>query len=339
MTKARAVLAIDLGGTKISAAVVDISGKFLARKTVAVDKTTKLAAVRQMVALAEELSCYVGKEYAFGAAAVAIPGLVRRDGTVWAPNLPGWDKVPLAHLLNEKLHIPVVVESDRNAAVLGEVFAPKGAARGKTDVVALIVGTGIGAGILSENRLLRGAHELSGCAGWMAVTLADCLEVRQYGCLEAYAAGPGIARTGKAAIEAGFGGGMTRIGADKITSHDIAELARNGDVSAKEIYRRVGKLLGLAVANLISLFDPEVVVFGGGLSGAADCFWSELKETALERCQPIAAKKVKVVVSKLGNDANVLGAAGLAWQATESKSATSARVRSKVKPKSRAAGA
>jgi glucokinase len=335
MAMARAVLAIDLGGTKISAAVVDQSGKFLARKTVAVDKTTKLAPVRQMIALADELSSYVGKDNAFGAAAVAIPGLVRRDGTVWAPNLPGWDKVPLARLLQEKLHIPVVVESDRNAAVLGEVFAPKGAARGKTDVVALIVGTGIGAGILSDNRLLRGAHELSGCAGWMAVTLADCLEVRQFGCLEAYTAGPGIARTGKAAIEAGFGGGMTKIGADKLTSHDIAELARKGDVSAKEIYRRVGKLLGLAVANLISLFDPEVVVFGGGLSGAADCFWDDLKETALERCQPIAAKKVKVVVSKLGNDANVLGAAKLAWEAAQAN----ARSTRKVKPKVRAARA
>jgi glucokinase len=317
MAKAKTVLAIDLGGTKISAAIVDGEGKFLARKTAPVDKTAKLAPVKQMVTLAEELATYVGKENRFGATGVAIPGLVRRDGSVWAPNLPGWDKVPLGRLLEEKLKVPASVDSDRAAAVLGEVFAPKGAGRGKQDVIALIVGTGIGAGIISGGRLIRGAHELSGCAGWMAVTLADCLEVRQFGSLEAYAAGPGVERTARETIEAGFGAGMARIGADKITSHDVAELARQGDVSAKDIFRRVGRLLGLAVANLISLFDPEVVVLGGGMSRAADVYWDELKQTALERSQPLAAKKVKLVLSKLGNDANLLGAAKLAWESGE----------------------
>ncbi|HYG99358.1 MAG TPA: ROK family protein [Terriglobales bacterium] len=332
------VLAIDLGGTKICAAIVDASGKLLARKTAPVDKRAKLAPVKQMLALADELASYVGKANRYCAVGVAIPGLVRRDGTVWAPNIPGWDKIPLARLLEKELRVPVVVESDRAAAVLGEVFAPKGAARGKSDVVALIVGTGIGAGILTENRLLRGAHELSGCAGWMAVTLDDSPEVRQLGCLEAYTAGPGIARTGKAEIKSGCGGGMANIGADKLSSHDIAELARKGDKAAIEVYRRTGTLLGLAVANLISLFDPEVVVFGGGLSGAADCFWSELKQTALERCQPISAKKVKVVLSKLGNDANLLGAAKMAWEAAQ-QTKPAARARSKKQVKARAAGA
>lgn len=339
MAKSNTVLAIDLGGTKISAAIIDHEGKFLARKTVPVDKSAKLAPVKQMQALAEELGRYVCGAHAplrggvrhpnrFGAVGVAIPGLVRRDGTVWAPNLPGWEKVPLARLLQEKLKVPVQVESDRAAAVLGEVFAPRGAARGKQDAIALIVGTGIGAGILAGGRLVRGAHELSGCAGWMAVTLADCLEVRQFGSLEAYAAGPGIARTAKETIEAGFGGAMSEIGAEKITSHDVAELARKGDVSAKEIYRRMGNLLGLAVANLISLFDPEVIVLGGGMSRAADLYWDVLKQTALERSQPLAAKKVKIVLSKLGNDANLLGAAQMAFEA-----AVPVRVKKTVKAK------
>lgn len=152
-----AAFAADLGGTKLAAALVSRQGKFLARKTEAVDLSSSRAPVAQICRLARELA---GKNKLAGAA-IAVPGLVRRSGTVWAPNLPGWDRVPVATLVRKTLQIPVEVESDRNAAVLGETWL--GAARGKSDAVVLLVGTGIGAGILTGGRLLRGAHELSGC--------------------------------------------------------------------------------------------------------------------------------------------------------------------------------
>jgi len=97
-----------------------------------------------------------------------------------------------------------------------------------------------------------------------------------------------------------------------LSAHDVAEAARRGDRLARTAFERPGRFLGYAVANLISLFDPEVVVLGGGLAGAADLYFDTLRRTALERCQPLAARRVQVRVSRLGNDANLLGAARLA---------------------------
>ena len=206
------------------------------------------------------------------AVGVAVPGLVRRNGTVWAPNLPGWEEMPLAKTLKRKVKLPVFVESDRNAVVLGEAW--RGAAQGKSDVVVLIIGTGIGAGILSGGNLVRGAHELSGCAGWMVVTDETNAMTRKSGSLEALAAGPAI--------------------------------ARHND------YARAGRLLGYAVANLISLFDPEVIVLTGGVTNASEKFLDDLRWAALERAQPLAAPQVEIKVSTLQADANLLGAARLA---------------------------
>lgn len=300
------VFAADLGGTKIAAALLSHEGKFLARKTEAVDLSSTLAPVEQILRLARE----VAGPFKIRAAGIAVPGLVRRNCTVWAPNLPGWDKVPLEHLLRKRLQITVQVESDRNAAVLGEAW--RGAGRGKTDVVVVLVGTGIGAGILSGGEVLRGAHELSGCAGWMAVSEADGDDVRRHGGLEAFACGPALVRAAVNSIEAGFGGKMAGLPASELTPENIARLAREHDPFARQIFQRAGKLLGLAVANVISLFDPQVVIVSGGMSAAADLFYDTLKETALARCQPLAAKQVQIKLSRLGNDANLLGMGYLA---------------------------
>lgn len=259
------VMAVDLGGTKIAAGIVDRRGVLRRRTIEAVEKDS---AIEQIVRIVGDSDADID------AVGVAVPGLVRRDGTVWAPNLPDWERVPLARTLRRKLGVPVFVESDRNAAVLGEAW--RGAARGKSDVVALIVGTGIGAGILSGGRLLRGAHELSGCAGWMVVTDETNENTTRSGSLEAIAAGPALAR--------------------------------------HKDFGHIGQLLGLAVANIISLFDPEVVVLTGGVTNSADKFIDILVQNARRRAQPISAPQVEIVVSTLQSDANLLGVARLAMQ-------------------------
>ena len=169
----------------------------------------------------------------------------------------------------------------------------------------------------------------------MATSEADGFEVRKFGGLEAFASGPGIVRAARNAVEAGFGGQLAEYEPEAFTAEDIAELARRGDPTCKQIFRRVGKLLGLGVANLISLFDPEVVVLGGGLAGAADLFWEELTNTAMTRCQPLASRKVKLKVSGLGADANLLGAARLAWEAA-GEPALAEKNRSKSRPVTKA---
>jgi glucokinase len=259
------VMAVDLGGTKIAAGIVDRRGTIRQRVTEEVEKSS---VVEQIVRIVRNGNAQID------AVGVAVPGLVRRDGTVWAPNLPDWERVPLARLLRRKVGVPVFVESDRNAVVLGEAW--RGAARGKSDVVALIVGTGIGAGILSGGCLVRGAHELSGCAGWMVVTDETNENTTRSGSLEALAAGPALTR-------------------HKDLGH-------------------IGQLLGLAVANIISLFDPQIVVLTGGVTNSADKFLDILVQNARRRAQPISAPQVEIVVSTLQSDANLLGVAKLAME-------------------------
>lgn len=282
------VIAIDLGGTKVAAAAVDGRGKLRGRVEEPVNKSSQSTPVDQMVRLVKA----IGGGDAVG---VAVPGLVRSNGTVWAPNLPEWNAVPLGRLLRKRLRVPIVVESDRNAAVLGETW--RGAARGKRDVIVLMIGTGIGAGILSDGRLIRGAHELSGCAGWMVVTEETNDRTAQSGSLEALAAGPALS-------------------GDPLW---LANKARNGDRGAQATFKRAGGLLGSAVANLISLFDPETIVLTGGLTNAADLFLEELTRVARLRAQPLSAPQVEIVVSKLGLEANLLGAAHLALSTLESR--------------------
>jgi glucokinase len=266
--------------------------------------------VNQIMQLTRELVGWKGTNRKASAVGVAVPGLVRRDGTVWAPNLRGWGKMALAQRLKKALRVPVIVESDRNAAVIGETW--RGAARGRNDAIVLMLGTGIGAGIFSAGRLVRGAHELSGCAGWMVVTDGHGKEARRVGQLESLAAGPAIARAAKKQLSRRIGASRKAIPAKPINAYEVAEAARRGDLVSIRVYLAAGRLLGYGVANLVSLFDPEIVVIGGGLAQASDLFLNALRKSMKERAQPISVKQVRVVTSELAGDANLLGVARLA---------------------------
>ena len=322
------VFVADIGSSKVSAAVLDRDGKVLARRAESLDLATPLTPVKQIARIASEL-CHGRSQYS--AAGFAVGGLVRRDGMVYSDELPGWDKLALGRLLQAKLQVPVVVERNYNAAALGETW--HGVGRGKDDVVVLSAGVTVGAGIISGGRLVRGAHDLSGSAGWMVVSEADGFEVRKFGGLEAFASEPAIVRAAKNAVTSGSGA-LSECEPDGISVEDIADMARRGDVTCKQIFRRAGKLLGFAVANLINVFDPEVVVFGGSLIAATDLFWDELTHTAQSRCHPIAARRVRIRISGLGEDANLHGVGYLAWQtASPAASAGTASTAKRMKKK------
>jgi glucokinase len=291
---------------------VDRKGRIVSRRTVPVDVSSQSAPVRQIAQLALDLAEGKRPKECFVAAGIAVPGLVRRNGTVWAPNLPGWDRMPLANRLNRSLEVPVVVESDRNTALLGESW--RGAGQGKSDVIVLMIGTGIGAGIMSGGQIVRGAHELSGCAGWLSISFEQNSNSSTTGELESLTAGPGIANTARQRLQAGEASSLSQYDASKITAHEVAAAAREGDHLASHIFHQAGRRLGLGVANMVSLFDPEVVIVGGGMAGAADLYLDSLRDAMLERAQPLAVRQVKLAVSKLGDGANLLGCARLAWQ-------------------------
>jgi glucokinase len=317
-------LAVDLGGTKCSAAVVDQKGQIVSRRTVPVDISSLSGPVSQIVQLAKDLAGGKKPASAYVGAAVAIPGLVRRNGTVWAPNLPGWEQMPLSKHLKRALDIPVLVESDRIAAVVGECWL--GAARRKSDAIVLMIGTGIGAGILSGGCIIRGAHELSGCVGWLAVARENVPAAQGCGELESLAAGPAIARAAEERLRNGEPSSLTKLNTSKISAEHVAVAARQGDRLAMDIFHRAGRLLGFAVANLVSLLDPEVVILGGGMAASADLYLEPLQKAIFERAQPLAADKVRVVVSEMADTVNLLGCARLTFESVVSARETAWKI-------------
>jgi glucokinase len=303
------VLAFDLGGTKLAGALVTADGRLLADRAVPVGTPRPAAVLRDMTAIAATL--LTRRQGHVEAAGIAVPGLTRRDGTVWAPNL-GWQRVAIGRLLQRRLGVPVAMDSDRNASVLGEAW--RGAARGRRDVIVVTVGTGIGAGILSGGRLVRGAHELSGCLGWTVVGPWKRRVHGRLGYLESVAAGPAIAKAAKRKLTNLPRGPGQQRRRPLLDASDVADAARDGDATAARAYREAGHQLGLAVGNLVSLFDPEVIVFTGGLVHASPLWFDAMRTAALATCQPLAARRVRFAVSRLGHRANLLGAARLALE-------------------------
>ncbi len=291
------VLAADLGGTNIRVARVSSSGRISHHRRALTPPDGGVAVVDALVSLLEEIP-----HKGVRALGVDVPGLAYQSGDVWAPNLRGWKRMPLGARLRERLHLPVVVESDRNALVVGEAW--KGAARNCRNVIFLAVGTGIGAGILADGRLLRGHGELAGSVGWMAVRDQFLPQYRKTGCLESHAAGPGIGLAAR------------RLLRRDVSAPEVAGLAAKGDRRAQQILERAGYYLGLALANLVSTLNPEMIVLGGGVTEAGDLVLKTARETMMRWAQPIAVRQVRLVRSQLGDAASLLGVARLALDAT-----------------------
>lgn len=279
------VFAVDLGGTKTTCATVDESGTIQSRTKEPSEHSPETAARR----IARE-AARTGAE----AVGVIVPGIYNRQtGMAWAPNLWGWDEVPLGELLDSQLSVPVVIDSDRSGYVLGEQWL--GAARGLADVVFVAVGTGIGVGILSAGRLVKGAHGIAGAAGWFALDPRWKSEYARMGCWEAESAGPAVA-----------------LHAGTLTAEAAVVAARRGDPQAQAALDNAADYLAMGIANLISLLNPEMVILGGGLMQAADLLLGRVREGVSRWAQPIAVTKVKIEVTTLGEDAGLLGAARLA---------------------------
>jgi len=291
------VLAADIGGTKIRVARVSSTGSISHHKWALTPPAGGAAVVEAVAGLLEQIP-----RKGVQALGVDVPGLAYGNGNVWAPNIRGWRRMPLGVRLHQRLHLPVVVESDRNAFVAGEAW--KGAARDCRNVIFLAVGTGIGAGILADGRLLRGHGELAGSVGWMAVRDRYLPQYRKTGCLESHAAGPGIAIAAR------------RLLRRDISAPEVARLAAQGDPRAQRILERAGYYLGLALANLVSTLNPEMIVVGGGVAEAGDPVLKKAREAMMQWGQPIAVRSVRLVRSQLGDAASLLGVAKLAFDAT-----------------------
>jgi len=237
------------------------------------------------------------------------------DGVIIkAPNLPGWDQVPLRAIIEEEFGLPTYLGNDANLAALAEQHF--GAGKGTKDLIYITHSTGIGGGIIVDGRMLLGSKGLGAEVGHIILDRdgphCGCSSM---GCLEAMAAGPAIARNAVQAIEAGretiipdlVDGDLSRISA-----REVNEAAQQGDALGIELIRQAGELLGIGLVSLMHLFNPEIIVIGGGVSKAGDLLFEPAREMVRARCMAEDYwRDTPIVPAALGDDVGLMGAIAL----------------------------
>jgi glucokinase len=297
-----AVLALDLGGTKLALAVFDDHGNIQQKRVSPLGRRHGA----EVGALIREEACSFLRAADIHAIGICVPGIGHTaTGRVWAPNIPGWDDYPLREEMASVCgDLPIMIDSDRACCILGETWL--GAARGCRNAIFVTVGTGIGAGIMADGRILRGAHDIAGAVGWFALQRPYDSKYVSCGCFEYYASGEGIARAARECMPTEREG---------LTAQDVFAAYALGDPAAKRVLRQCVEFWGMAAANLISLFNPEKIIFGGGVFGPAAQFLEEIYDEACKWAQPVSIHQVRLEASQLGGDAGLFGAARLALDA------------------------
>jgi glucokinase len=295
-------IGIDLGGTKITGAVFDSEGNIF-------HKTTHLLESRQgnevglLVTQTIDELFQQDETLTVEAIGVCIPGISdSKTQLVWAPNIPGWESYPLQKEIEDHLdnpNITVAVDSDRTCYILGEIW--KGSAKGCRNAVFIAVGTGIGMGILVDGRILHGHADIMGAAGWLALDTQFEDDYVQFGCFESNASGDGIARCAQRIMQN-----------DEVTTRDVFAAWEQNDPLATQVIDRAVQLWGMAAANIVSLLNPEQIVWGGGVFGPAAILLDRIYAEACRWAQPIAIKQVSFHPSQLSGDAGLYGAGRLA---------------------------
>lgn len=305
------VIGVDLGGTKVSVAVFSEDAELI-KKDVAHLKGRSGTEVGALIAsmVIEQLDPDVRS------VGICVPGISRqKSGTVWAPNIRGWDDYPLLEEMRKVCGtIPVSIDSDRACYILGEHW--RGAAKGCRNAIFLAVGTGIGAGILIDGVILRGAHDIAGAIGWLAVDRKFDEKYKSCGNFEFHASGDGLARIAREKLDdhPEYAGELSLIPPSEISAADVFNAYENRDLLATQVMLEAVDFWGRAVANLISLFNPEKIILGGGVFGPGLCFINDIRASALKWAQPISATQVLIEGSALHGDAGVYGAGFLALQ-------------------------
>jgi glucokinase len=312
----RQAVGLDVGGTKIAALRVDEDGAVLARTSV----PTPTGEGEEIVsaALAAARSVVSSDVVAVGA---GLAGMVDQCSGVlrYAPNLP-WREMPVAERIGRGTGLPCVADNDANVAAWGEFRF--GAGRGMDSLLMLTIGTGIGAGVVAEGKLFRGAHGLAGEVGHIIVEpggpVCGC---GNRGCWEQVASGQAIGRLGREAVEESPASLIARVvdgDEERVDGRLVTRAAHDGDEVAREILAGVGRRLGEGIAGLVNAFDPEIVVVGGGAVDAGELLLGPAR-AALRRCvdAPEYRPEVPLVAAALGVDAGSIGAAILALHASE----------------------
>ena len=306
------VLGLDLGGTKLAGAVFDNDRKILSREVTLLEERTGNE-VGDLIK--KQIRKFLTENTNIDAIGISIPGIsYSKTGMVWAPNIPGWENYPLLEDIKSVAgdEIKIKIDSDRACYILGEVW--QGAAKGCKDAIFLAVGTGIGAGIIVNGEVLRGSNDIAGAIGWLALDKPFMEKYISCGCFEYNASGEGLAKVAKEFLQndVEYEGVLNTKKEDHITAHDIFEAYKEKDPIAEKVLKQAIEFWGMTTANLVSLFNPEKIIFGGGVFGPAMQFLDDIMKEAKKWAQPISITQVKLEGSKLGSDAGLYGAGYLA---------------------------
>jgi glucokinase len=298
-------IGIDLGGTNLRAALVSRDGTVIKKKK----EPTSEKVLDSLVAI-------TGSFFSEDVAGIGlgVAGLIDREsGTmINSPNIPALNRINLVNEIQAKFNVPVFIENDANAAALGEKWI--GAGKEFSDFVLFTLGTGIGGGIIKNNRLLKVAAEV----GHMTIqTNGEKCFCGNSGCLETCASARAIVSKLISALEKGRESMLLQLHGGniyKLTAEDIFRISLEGDGLAREILKDSGRSLGIGIANIINILSPQAIILAGGLTGAWDIYIREAIKEASKRAFKELFDRVKVIPSLLADDAGVIGSAGLVFQ-------------------------
>ena len=307
------IVGVDLGGTKIDAVLSDSSGNIVARELAETRAGEGPdAVIARIVAAIKKVSADTNVAgIGIGAAGVFD---IKTGVVTFSPNMPGWHNVPFRDIVQREVGIATFVDNDATVAALGEYKF--GAAKGIAHFVCVTVGTGIGGGIVTNGEIYRGISGSAGEIGHMTIDInGPRCGCGNNGCWEALASGTALEREATAKLRAGTKTTIPRFakeGGTKINAKSVYLAAKEGDPLANELITQLGFYLGVGLANLVNIFNPQLIVISGGVSRMGDLLLEPARRTLRKRAFEISAKAARVEVSPLGYDAGPLGAVALA---------------------------
>jgi glucokinase len=312
---------VDLGGTNIVSAIVNYQGKIVSHlKVPTLAGRGKEATIKRIIETIHEniIESSITLDNIIGIG-IGAPGPldIKRGIINFAPNLPGWRDVHLRKILEDEFDMKVVLENDANAAAWGERCF--GVGRGVDNLVCFTLGTGIGGGIIIDGKIYHGSNYGAAELGHMTVNKdGPRCNCGNYGCLEAYSSATGIKNRIKNRIKEGIKSEFLNFDDDdelleSLRLKSIFETARKGDKLTKDIVEEAISYLGIAIANIANILNPEMVVLVGGITNEGDKLLSPLRKEVKKRAFYSNYKSLKIVIGELGGHAGVLGAAALLW--------------------------
>ncbi|MDP9348184.1 MAG: ROK family glucokinase [Gemmatimonadota bacterium] len=317
----RWIVGVDLGGTNIVVGLLPMEGgEVLGLRSLPTDSVRGAKFVVDRIvsmaeaAIAEVLSAHGGSRDEVAGVGIGSPGpLDRKTGTVInTPNL-GWRNFPLRDLIGNALNLPATLDNDANCAAYGEWWL--GAGRGTRALVGLTLGTGIGGGIVLNGEIYHGCSDVAGEIGHMSIdSNGRKCKCGNYGCIEQYASGPAIAVRAMEGIETGAETilvDMVKGKLEDITAATVYEATVQGDAYATEVMKDTAKFLGTAVASIINVLNPQMVVVAGGVTRAGDTLFEPLRAEVRRRAFKSAQECCRIVAAELPGTAGVVGAAGV----------------------------